>query len=554
MEKIIENLPAINRRNFNKNLSDLNEHTTNFNNLKLSCNCKRLPNLNKLNNLFNCSSYDDNLEKNINTETNKNRVNFKKKKIKLISLKKKKKEEDTFLASRKNKIAKLDELEDQKIKKIYEKNEEFKQLEDKEKQILLEYEKEKKNYQDEISIIRKEIKETLDNFEKLKSEKEIEIENLNIEILKNKSQLISIEGLNVIIENINKNSLTYEEIIKDICAFGILIKNEIYKFKAINDNFEDKISGAINNNHNLEILSNMLNTKGINDELKQNYKDKNLPYFFLKFLLLDNFIGEKMSFKFNLSKFKCEKIKTVLEEQIKFSDYIKTIINSNFKIAKEKIIINNFRGEQNEMKCDIYFTSHKFEDYHIKFINNIYKLIDIKENFIKTEFLRYERFEGEFDEQGDNLDGGWGEEKKIIGGREYDPPKGYIGIGLNINKYGNDKTWLGTCNAEGEWPIAYHGVGGHLVYNKARSIIKNNLVAGNGNALGDGVYFGREIRVADEYAKYSQDLNKYYIVFMCRVNPKKLKIVKNYPEYWLLPGNNKGDYIRPYRLLIKEKY
>ena len=252
-----------------------------------------------------------------------------------------------------------------------------------------------------------------------------------------------------------------------------------------NNNFK-----AIENNHNLEILLDTLNKTGINDKLKENYKDKNLPNIFLRFLLLDNFIGEKSSFKFNLSKFKCEEIKNVLEEQIKFSNYIKTLINSNFKIPKEKIIINNFRGEENEMMCDIYFTSNKIEDNHIKFINNIYKLIDIKENFIKKEFLKFKIFENEFDERLDNLDGGWGKENIIIGGKLYDPPNGYIGIGLNVDKYGSDKTWLGTCNAEGEWPIAYHGVGGHLVYNKARSIIKKNLIVGNGNAFGDGIYFG----------------------------------------------------------------
>ena len=205
------------------------------------------------------------------------------------------------------------------------------------------------------------------------------------------------------------------------------------------------------------------------------------------------------------------------------------------------------------MLCDIYFTNNKIEEYHIQFINNIYKLIDIKENFIKKEFLQFNKsFKDEFDEALDNMDGGWGEENKIIWGKEYDPPKGYFGIGLNVNKFGNDRTWLGTCNGEGEWPIAYHGVGGRLIYNKARSIIKNNLITGDGNHFGDDVYFGREIKVADEYARHSQDSNKYYVVFMCRVNPKRLKIVRKIPEYWLLPGNGNGDLIRLYRILVKE--
>ena len=108
-----------------------------------------------------------------------------------------------------------------------------------------------------------------------------------------------------------------------------------------------------------------------------------------------------------------------------------------------------------------------------------------------------------------------------------------------MNKFGSDKTWLGISNAEGERSIVYHGDGGRLIYNKARSIIKNNLIARDRNLFGDGVYFGREIRIVDEYARHSQDSNKYYIVFMYRVNPKKLKIVRKIPEYWLLPGNGK---------------
>ena len=43
-------------------------------------------------------------------------------------------------------------------------------------------------------------------------------------------------------------------------------------------------------------------------------------------------------------------------------------------------------------------------------------------------------------------------------------PKGYFGIGLNIEKYGKDKTWIGKSKQKGEWPIAYHGVGARSIY------------------------------------------------------------------------------------------
>ena len=37
------------------------------------------------------------------------------------------------------------------------------------------------------------------------------------------------------------------------------------------------------------------------------------------------------------------------------------------------------------------------------------------------------------------------------GGKPYDPPIGWIGIGLKVfDKYGNNK-WIGMSNTEGEW-------------------------------------------------------------------------------------------------------
>ena len=334
--------------------------------------------------------------------------------------------------------------------------------------------------------------------------------NHNLEIIKNKNQIDN----NRIKEYFKQNNLS----------------NQDNKNKEQNKN----------SNNEGNIKEKKLET---NKHIKQNeIKNEKKEY---------NLINGKLNAIINLTYSKYEQIINNLDEQIKFFNYIKTLINSNFKIPKEDIIINNFQGENSKIIFDINFANNKMEKHHIQFINNISRLIYIKENFIKKEFLKYKKLENAFDETLDNMDGGWGQ-KKIIGGKYYDPPKGYFGIGLNIEKFGKDKTWIGACNAKGEWPIAYHGVGARCIYNKAKSIIKNNLVPGKTSYYGIGVYFGREIKVADEYAKACQDFNEYYIVFMCRVNPEKLKIVRKNPEYWLLPGNGKGEYIRPYRLLVKE--
>ena len=40
------------------------------------------------------------------------------------------------------------------------------------------------------------------------------------------------------------------------------------------------------------------------------------------------------------------------------------------------------------------------------------------------------------------------------------------------------------------------------------------------------------------------------IIPMCRVNPKKIRQPKNFPDCWIL--NPTPDEIRPYRILIKK--
>ena len=100
-----------------------------------------------------------------------------------------------------------------------------------------------------------------------------------------------------------------------------------------------------------------------------------------------------------------------LDEQTKFFNYIKTLISSNFEIPREDIIINNFHEENYSIIFDINFINNKIEKHHIQFIKNIPKLIYIKENFIKTEFLQYKKLENAFDEVLDNMDGGWGQKK-----------------------------------------------------------------------------------------------------------------------------------------------
>ena len=59
--------------------------------------------------------------------------------------------------------------------------------------------------------------------------------------------------------------------------------------------------------------------------------------------------------------------------------------------------------------------------------------------------------------------------------------------------------------------------------------------------MGEGVYCTPEISIADEY---SVPVDGYKSVFICRVNPKNLRIPKTCQDYWVVSENSND--IRPY--------
>ena len=152
--------------------------------------------------------------------------------------------------------------------------------------------------------------------------------------------------------------------------------------------------------------------------------------------------------------------------------------------------------------------------------------------------------------------------------KNFMPPEGWTAIGINVlGKYDNgDNTWLGTKNKDGEWYTGYHGIRDQdAVY----GILMNGFKIGyrhahkydyNTNPLtriyhmqcDEGVYFTPEINEANSYTgviKYNE--YNLRIVFMCRINPLKVRIayLGGNKEYWLTNGTT--DEVRPYRILFK---
>lgn len=204
-------------------------------------------------------------------------------------------------------------------------------------------------------------------------------------------------------------------------------------------------------------------------------------------------------------------------------------------------------------------------------------IIEAKQFLIEGCNLPKEIFDSTYDRQKDwrkNDSGPKGYLKK------YNPPSGLTGIGLKVALIYDDddigRSWLADDNNKGEWYIAYHGV-------KSMESIKNICIdgfrRGNGQAYkdndninpltkqkfpkcGEGVYFTNDIdEVKNTYAKpIPYNNNSYKIIFMCRVNPYKVRIadIGNNKEYWIVEGDKLGDLygkkrsdqVRPYRILM----
>ena len=161
--------------------------------------------------------------------------------------------------------------------------------------------------------------------------------------------------------------------------------------------------------------------------------------------------------------------------------------------------------------------------------------------------------------------------------KDYIPPIGWTGIGLKvINLYDNmNNDWIKTDNNKGEWYIGYHGV---KDLEGIKGICKEGFRRGDGqahknkpninplskfkyNVCGEGVYFTPDINEAKSYTNpILYNGSNYSVVFMCRINPKEVKIadIGGGNEYWIVNGDKLGDLfgerkineVRPYRILF----
>jgi ubiquitin len=132
------------------------------------------------------------------------------------------------------------------------------------------------------------------------------------------------------------------------------------------------------------------------------------------------------------------------------------------------------------------------------------------------------------------------------GGHEYKRPCTWQRYALKVNYKYDSNTWLGSSNAPGEWPVAYHGTGYHNSLSIADEGFK--LAKGVRFAYGRGIYSTPNVETAELYAKEFTWKNgkRYKVVVQSRVNPNNLS---KFGDYWVSPGD---EDLRPYGLCIKK--
>ena len=135
------------------------------------------------------------------------------------------------------------------------------------------------------------------------------------------------------------------------------------------------------------------------------------------------------------------------------------------------------------------------------------------------------------------------------GTEEYNPPYGWIGIGLKVTEKYDDDDWLFDKSETSEWAIAYHGIG--YIYNSdeikkaIKDILENGLKQGDKN---EGIVLNPDINSAESNCGLIIfNGKKYKAVLMVKALISKIKKDKS-KKGWFVDKEN----IRPYRILLKK--
>jgi len=374
------------------------------------------------------------------------------------------------------------------------------------------------------------------------------------------------------------------ELLEDINYFGEIIKGYIEKELKLNPNKfmspDEALNNPPNQNRNaffvLGLLGKVLESQGClvviekNDpKNKEENKEINTT---IQFLINNMYNFIKFVFHFDFGEEMNQQILDNEDKRNYFNNKLKSKLRHKFNLKHSDILMTNPRAGSYQITAII--KKSKYNDYSA---DQLYQ--ELKEDIEFNKIIKVEKgilLSGcklnpyMLDPRGDNSDGGWGFNEKR-GNHPYYPPKGWTGYGLRVLDrfdHGNN-AWIDYQNLDGEWAVAYHGVGSLLgrktqVFNAINDIALNNLQTGMrqrfkdsndiyhfGQKVGEGVYLTPKPEVLEQYSGvFKYNGTHYMIGFMTRVKPEKIRCPEEKQDYWVINGTD--NEVRPYRILIKE--
>ena len=423
--------------------------------------------------------------------------------------------------------------------------------------------------------------------ERIKKEEEAKLNEMKIKMLENQQKLREKKEDSENMTEQEKNK-QINDVLEDMCIYGEATKKEIKEEKEKHPEkfvetsqaltMEDQDSGLFA----LGLLSSNLEELGIETAIEkdENPNEQNNDLTCMQFLSNGMVNKKKYDLHFELGEQRNNEVLNNKEEYEKFKENLKLKLSKDYNIPPEKIIVT--LPQKGSLRVQVIFQSDDFHNLDKNQFINKFKndpefkeLSNLKEIHEDAIMGGVKLSRNQLDPRGNRNDGwGVGEQR---GGKDYDPPIGWNGIGLKVwNEYdGENNTWIGMDNVPGEWCVAYHGVASGQssdnVKNVTGSIYKSKeFKPGGGQAhaccpdqyhpgkkVGKGVYCTPTIKTAEGYAGKSNINGQLYkTVLMVRVKPNAIRHCDQCPDsksphnYWVVNGTT--DEIRPYRILYKK--
>ena len=382
-----------------------------------------------------------------------------------------------------------------------------------------------------------------------------------------------------------EKNIRINQTLEDMCCLGMIMKKEIEEEKVKNPEKFIEIKEALKKEDDdpglfaLGLLAQNLEDSGVETAIDSSMGEENDDESATTLQFLVNGMSNKTRYDlhFDFGEERNSEILNDENEYEKFKDDLKSKLSKDYNIPKEKIIVTYL--QEGSVRVQVIFQSDEFNNLDKKEFLNKFKN-ESAEDFKELKYLKDIHTDvimsacklnrNHLDRRGNNKDGGWAHEGEKRGNKPYYPPYGWIGIGLKVEDKYDNNTWIQMNNSEGEWCVAYHGVGNNNISNEVKKITgmiyKTKYIPGinqiheqcvdifhPGNIVGAGVYCTPKIESAEGYAGISE-INgiKYKTVLMNRVKPdaiRQCECTKDGGEYWVVDGTT--DQIRPYRILYK---